>query len=441
MNIKRFVAPDMRQAIRRVREEHGPDAVILKSQRGPDGVEVLSAIDFDENMVEAAANRQTTFDSPQQQEQPHAGQQPASNGPVGRQPSAAAGRSGMSPRHAVQQRAEGGSQKPSPAPKQPTAPKEKATEQSSQMLAVTRELRSIRGLLQTELASLAQVNLGQKDPVRAEIIRKLGQLGVEEGLSRRITERLQQTKDTRKAWREALFMMARQIPRVERDLLQRGGRVALYGPTGVGKTTTIAKLATLFAHRHGRQAVALIGTDGQRSGAQRELQALGQQLGVYTLAATSAAEVREALEVVTDRRLVLIDTMGMGQRDPRLVMQRNLMASPPFVEPWLVLAANIQQVAISDIIHHYAGLKPRGCVLTKIDECAALGGTLSAIVSRGLPLAFISHGQRVPEDIATAKPDRLVRRMVGLMQERNRRESDRNNKVARGGYQSEVVHG
>lgn len=429
MNIKRFVAPDMRQAIRRVREEHGPDAVILKSQRSSEGVEVLSAIDFDENLVEAAASRQTTSANPPRPPSPGS-------------PSTAAATTKTIPARTASNSS--GSPPPAAAATSQvsaTPHKQGDADRSSQMLDVTRELRSIRGLLQTELASLAQVNLAQRDPVRAEIISKLKHLGIDTGLSRRVTDRLQSTKDARKAWREALFILARQIPRVERDLLQRGGRIALYGPTGVGKTTAIAKLATLFTQRHGRQSVALIGTDAQRSGAQRELQALGQQLGVYTLAATSPAEVREALDVVTDRRLVLIDTAGMGQRHPRLVMQRNLMASLPFVEPWLVLAANIQQTALSDMIRHFAGFKPRGCVLTKIDECAALGGSLSAIISRGLPLGFVSCGQRIPEDIAPAEPDWLVKRMVGLVKERRRRGPGQRDDSAQNGQQSEVIHG
>lgn len=439
MNIKRFVAPDMRQAIRRVREEHGPEAVILKSQRGPDGVEVLSAIDFDENLVEASASRRATFDNTS--EPATAGRQPPANAMPQKQPVFPSTHSGSRQRPGKVGTGGNQSAKTKPTVNTTARPQQNTDgDQSEQMLAVTRELRSIRGLLQTELASLAQVNLACKDPVRAEVIRKLTHLGVDAGLSRRITDRIQNTKDASKAWRETLFILARRIPQVERDLLQRGGRIALYGPTGVGKTTTIAKLATLFVRRHGRQSVALIGTDSQRSGAQRELQTLGQQLGVYTLAATSAAEVKEALEVVTDRRLVLIDTMGMGQRDPRLVMQRNLMTSLPFVEPWLVLAANIQEAAISDTIRHYAGLKPRGCVLTKIDECAALGGSLSALVSRGLPLGFVTNGQRVPEDIARAEPDRLVRKMVGLAKER-RQQAALSSGVKRKSSRREVVHG
>lgn len=481
MNIKRFIAPDMRQAIRRVREEHGPDAVILKSETRADGVEVVSATGFDEAIIEAAATRHAPQPQPHprpqgpslaqqgqgQQGQPAAQPRPApltqsQSQPQSRAPTPAQARSQAQAQAQLRNAARAqprqapfstaAATRPQPSRAAPAAPgtdtlsrdglrsllrggeadsavpvsapaADSTAARDPTVLAMTRELRALKGLLESELASLAQANLEQHQPVRAEVVRKLGQLGVDPALARKVTEGLAASRDSAVAWRQALGTLASWIPEVEYPLLQRGGRFAFYGPAGVGKTTTISHLVAQFAALHGRQHVGLIGADAQRPGAQREMLALGQQLGVYTLVSSSPAETREALDLLADRRLVLIDTVGLGPRDPQLSAQRALLSSLPGVEPWLVLSATTQKAALSDMLRRMASLKPRACVLTRLDECVTLGEALSAVVGGGLPVAFATCGRQRAEDVVTASPDWLVRRMVSIYRERRREQS------------------
>jgi flagellar biosynthesis protein FlhF len=290
--------------------------------------------------------------------------------------------------------------------------------------ALRRELQSMRGLLQAELAALAGDDYARRQPVRAQLARRLEKLGIDTDLARRLADEIRHADSAQEAWRDGLSLLARRIPVSERDLLLRGGVVALLGPTGVGKTSTAVKLAAAFVARHGRPSVALVAADSDRLGAERELLAIGQKLGIYTLVASGAEELREALASVADRRLVLVDTAGMGYRDPRLTEQARLLSAFPEIEPWLVLAANAQRSTLEATIRRFGVLGPRGCVLTKIDETTSLGEALGAAMACGMPLNFATDGQGLEDHLHVARGDRLVTRMVALAREHAPRRDD-----------------
>lgn len=369
MNIHRFTAPDMRQAIRQVRREFGPDAVILKSEKCGDGVRVICGTDFDEQQLEAAA-----------------------------------------PVHLRQPPRETAGTAAPPPPR----------EEDAQLRAMRRELRSLRGLLRSELATLTQSNLEQNQPLRADILRKFSQMGMESTLARRLTEGVANLHNATDAWRFTLSALMAAMPRAEYDLLARGGCLALYGPAGVGKTSAAVRLAAQFAARHGRQSVGLISADCRRPGAQTEMLRRGQELGVYTLAVSSAAETREAVDILGDRRLILVDTAAMTPRDAQLAEQAALLRSLPQLRPWLVLSATTQGSALRDMVHNLSALRPSACVLTRLDECVALGESLSVLIDCGLPVACASTGPERGEDLLAANPDWLVRFMVHLWKARRR---------------------
>jgi flagellar biosynthesis protein FlhF len=290
--------------------------------------------------------------------------------------------------------------------------------------ALRRELQSMRGLLQAELAALAGDDYARRQPVRAQLARRLEKLGIDTDLARRLADEIRHADSAQEAWRDGLSLLARRIPVSERDLLLRGGVVALLGPTGVGKTSTAVKLAAAFVARHGRPSVALVAADSDRLGAERELLAIGQKLGIYTLVASGAEELRDALASVADRRLVLVDTAGMGYRDPRLTEQARLLSAFPEIEPWLVLAANAQRSTLEATIRRFGVLGPRGCVLTKIDETTSLGEALGAAMACGMPLNFATDGQGLENHLHVARGDRLVTRMVALAREHAPRRED-----------------
>ncbi|MBV8741268.1 MAG: AAA family ATPase [Sinobacteraceae bacterium] len=195
--------------------------------------------------------------------------------------------------------------------------------------------------------------------------------------------------------------------------LDAGGRVAFIGATGVGKTTTIAKIAVRWVLRHGPRNVALVAGDSVRIGAQEQLRALAQMLGVPVYAPDKFEELPALLQRLTDR-LVLVDTPGASSRDPQLRNRLAQLQSVPELETALVLAASTQTGAIEECVHHFATARPACCVLTKLDEAASLGGLLSALIQARLPVAYTSEGQRVPEDLRPARALELVSAAVRL---------------------------
>ena len=195
----------------------------------------------------------------------------------------------------------------------------------------------------------------------------------------------------------------------ESDIVDRGGVYALVGPTGVGKTTTTAKLAARCVLRHGPSKVALVTTDGYRIGAHEQLRIYGRILGVSVHLVKDANELRQTLAELQHKHMVLIDTMGMSQRD-KLVPELTDMLSGCDVKRLLLLNSTSRGDTLDDVVRAYAGDTLAGCILTKIDEAASLATVLDVIMRHGLKLQYVSNGQRVPEDLHMPNRSYLLHR-------------------------------
>jgi flagellar biosynthesis protein FlhF len=218
------------------------------------------------------------------------------------------------------------------------------------------------------------------------------------------------------AWRQSMGRLASQLRLSEDDFLTQGGIYALVGPTGVGKTTTIAKLAARCALKHGARHVALVTTDSYRIGGQEQLRSYARILGVPIRVARTHDELKDTLADLLDRRFILIDTAGMNQRDMKLSEKFALLKQQsPRVKTLLTLSANTQASGMDDIIKAFSHLDLSGCILTKTDETSSLGGALSAMIRHQLPMAFVTNGQQVPEDLSLARPNTLVNQASELM--------------------------
>jgi flagellar biosynthesis protein FlhF len=374
MKIKHYRAADMRQALRQVRDAQGPDAVILSSRRLANGVEVVAAVDYDVE-IEASV----------------AASEPAR--PEARIPTAA-------DYAALAQRFQGG-QDPQTISDLPADANE--------------ELRTLRRMLETQLATLAWNDLSRRAPIQTELLRQLTVLGLAHDLAGELVSQLPHRMELAEAQRLSLALMARRIETVGERWMEGGGVVALVGPTGVGKTTLIAKLAARWVLRHGARDMAIVSTDSIRIGAQEQVHTLGRLLGVPAYAIDGAAELAELLDHIGERRLVLIDSAGLSQRDPRLASElETLSNASERLETSIVVSAAAQAGAIEQSLERFAAARPTTCCVTKLDEATSLGGTLSALIRTKLPLAYLSDGQQVPEDLSPARAHQLIARAVEL---------------------------
>ena len=449
MRIIRYMAPDTRQALRGIREQLGDDAVILSSKRTPEGVEVTAAVDFDASRLENAAV--PLAPAPAQRPASPARAAPAADPaiasvaaqlrapaapaavrapPAAQVPAAArvaAPASAAGPMSAATEaalaRARSAAQPPAPAratasvsaPVAPPAPAPTPAPAAAAMDDMNHELKILRRMLETQLEQLAWNERARRTPVIAEMLRELTEMGISQELADRIVEQLPERVDLASARRFAIAGLSQYLrtagPRWQED----GGRVALVGATGVGKTTTLAKIAVRWVLRHGARDLALVAADSLRIGAHDQLQALGQLLGAPVYAPDGFAGLPLLLAQLSRYRLVLIDTPGSSVRDPQLAARLAVLAnSASRLESALVLPANTQAGAIEEAVKRFAPANPACCLLTKVDEAASLGGALSVLIRARLPIAYVSGGQRIPEDLQPARALELVSQAVQL---------------------------
>jgi flagellar biosynthesis protein FlhF len=282
------------------------------------------------------------------------------------------------------------------------------------------ELRDLRGLLEQQMSSLAWGDLSRRDPLRAKLTRCLLELGLSPALCQRIAEAAGDHDDFENTWRHALALLAHSLPVDSTDIMEQGGVVALIGATGVGKTTTVAKLAARYALRHGCERVAMVTTDSYRIAAHEQLRTYGRILDIPVRVANNQEELEEALKLFADRDLVLVDTAGMSQRDVRLSQQFELIqGSAPGIKTYLVLSTATHRAGLKEVVKAFGDVKLDGCILTKVDETTSLGGAISTAIENDLRIAYMSDGQKVPEDIHIARGHNLINRAVLIAQETN----------------------
>lgn len=393
MKIKRYLDKDMRRVLRQVREDQGPDAVILSNRRVEQGIEVIAAIDYDDSLVRHA---------------------------IGNHESAAAGFA-TPPIETVNTRPT--AEIDVPADDALCADEPVAAARNLPRDAVTRtvqdELSSLRGLLETQMAGLIWKETTEKSPIRAQMFRNLARLGVAADIANAVIESLEPVDEVRRLWHAPLTALAKLVPVRDDVLLQDGGVVALVGPTGVGKTTTIAKIAARYAMTHADDGIALVSADAYRIGAREHLSAFANIIGTKVYTANSPDELTGLLGELRSKRLVLIDTEGRSPRDRDLAGRLATHASQrDRVSFYLTLSAASQEAAIDEAIREFRRIPLAGCIITKIDEAAQLGGVLSSLIRNDLPACWLSDGQHIPDDLYAAGRKRmwLVNRAVDCLE-------------------------
>lgn len=515
MTVKRFVAPDMRRALDLVRQEMGPDAIILSSQRTREGVEIITSTDLDvvarggEERKDFGSRFDSELDQPLASDaawQAHDGltdavrkyAAPASNGndskrreQLAQEIEAArermlAAKRGEMPKPAQrpaaatppvadtvrwQESTHGKAARtrlaadaveisnaarrapqtdPAADYRRPAAPVE---EQDDQRQSVDRQMAGLQeqikrladeqtrrekeqedrrlAALQSELADMRMLmeqqmwrmrEQGQAvaapvmtSPTQDALQTHLAGLGLPAGLVKKLALAAKPGKRLTAAWRDALALLTKQVATDTSDRVQKGGVFAFVGPTGVGKTTTIAKLAARYVLEHGLGKVALVTTDTYRVGAHDQLRSLGRILNVPVRVVDQERGLPTVLASLKNYPLVLVDTAGFRQGDPLLKEQEALLDSCPGLERILVLACNSQLQTLKASAHAHSGGKLRGCVLTKLDEAGSLGEALGVVIQQKLPVLYCAEGQAIPNDLTVASAAALVAKAVAVM--------------------------
>ena len=403
MKMKRYFAADSRQALRELRDDQGPDAVILSNRRVKGGVEIIAALDYDEAMINSSLGNPEALSSM----------------------SSAAGTSHTSSPDYETEYSQYTDSQSSQAMLSELKDGQGSNEESLALNKIQDELKGLRDIMEAPLMQFAWGETGRIQPLYASLLKQLMTLGLSSKLSQSIAKRTATQGLSKHSWLESLKLLAKLVPINNDDILNNGGIVSLIGPTGVGKTTTIAKLAARFALKHGRRGITLITTDNYRIGAHEQLRTYGRILGVPVHVASDNDELKnllkEANEKSGEHNLTLIDTAGICQKDTRLSEQlTTLNIREMDIKNYLVLSATGQMNLQDDVIRAFSKLKLQGCMLTKIDEAASLGEIISVLIQHKLPLHFVCNGQKVPDDLHQARGKLLVKEAVKLMRSTNK---------------------
>lgn len=283
---------------------------------------------------------------------------------------------------------------------------------------VMREIGAMRGALESRFDDLAWGNQLKQSSHAAALFQSLLGCGFSTALLRAMLKRLPARLSLRAAQEWVRGELARNLPVLETEdaLWQPGLTLALVGPTGVGKTTTIAKLAARAVQRHGSSGLALLTTDTYRIGAYEQLKIYGELLRVPVKVIQNAEELASVLKAIPAHVTVLIDNVGVSQRDRYVAEQAAMLsASSRHVKRLLVLNASSHGNTLDEVARSYSkdgGVPLQGCIITKADEASSLGAALDTAIRYRLPIHFVSNGQKVPENLLHMKAEALVDRAI-----------------------------
>ncbi len=429
MKIRRFYSNNMRNALRQVTEEFGEDAAILSSQKTATGVEVIAALDYDQDLLpeslEQVPSSQSQDNNPDQlhlngegssatfsdnQNQPLNAEQ-SNQRLVDLLPGEV--HSGDSVVTNIGNSFEQNTSLSEPSKK--AHPRQLQWTTDPGLAAMKEEIKLMREMMSEQLKGLKWDRFAETEPTKAMLARRLSSLGVTREIADSLIPNVNKQQDAECSWQNLLALFAKSIHVNCQNILSDGGIFAFMGPTGAGKTTTIAKIAARFVIKHGTDSVALISTDNYRISAQHQLASFARLIGVPMTSVSSTKSLDELLTQFKNKKLVLIDTAGMSAKDTAIFQQlESLKESTKPIKRFLMMPATNQTAVLRQSIELFKSFSPYSVIITKIDEAASMGEVLSLLVKYNLPVAFTTDGQRVPEDIRLARSHHLVSKAVWL---------------------------
>jgi len=424
MKVKRFFAQSMAEALKQVSHEMGPDAVILSNRRVDGGVEIVTALDYDENMArqslgDKAADATNGSRLAEMQADQH------------RRLEDELSRTRSRIQDVREKRAAVGARYPqvsltsdsdtdwdvnsglAEGPKPETVASKQAQGYSDELAAMKAEISSLREMMGAQPAPASGSNepneRGAKNAVQQLLSERLQEFGLSPDLATSVA-RQHRSGRLEEGWKTSLKMVATGIRTGRDSWLESGGVFALVGPTGSGKTTTIGKLAARYVLAHGADSLALVTTDRYRVAAHEQLFVFGRILNVPVRVVDESHSLDDILDELSDRHLVLIDTAGLTSADRGYQEQlAELVRSDHNIHTHLVVSATSQPRIMKSVWHCYKMANLAGCIVTKIDEALTLGESLGFVMETGLPVAWYTDGQKIPEDLHRAEAAPLVR--------------------------------
>ncbi|SFX22475.1 flagellar biosynthesis protein FlhF [Marinospirillum alkaliphilum] len=417
MRVKRFFGADSRQAMRLVREELGADAVIVSNRKVENGVEIVCALDYDEAdnpATFASALKQADQGDALQRELDEARQRILSGArfDTGLSDNAFQKKARMRQLGSLSEGLSPGGY--TPAASEDYSPPPLHTGGSAEelaMRAMQSEIQSLRDLVREQLREQDAL----RNPTEALVRNRLLSAGFSDAYVRRLLKLLvlDPDMDSKAAWRQVLDRLKGEVQTLDEEFIDKGGIVALLGPTGVGKTTTLGKLAARYVLKHGAEGLALVTTDCYRIAAYEQLRTFGRILGVTVRVVDENNALDMTLKSLRNKSLVLIDTAGLNVRDPNLQVQMGLLGSTQArIRRFMVLPATSQARVLLDTYEAYRDAGLNGCVLTKLDEAVNIGEVLGLVLEKRLPVSYVTNGQKIPDDVQLASPTSLIARFA-----------------------------
>ena len=443
MNIQRFTAPTAREALAKARMAFGDGTLILSNRPTASGVEVVAT---GEDTLEALDRNE---EARQKQRQPSAKSTPVVNPDsqviedtaqlamstlsfqdyvrermLRRRHEAMAVQTASAPQELPETPARAPS-RPAPMPvarnlsvapdiapiqvkkAAPRAPLAAPSAAPSQ--GIVDELHAMKTLIEDRFNTLTWLGQARQNPIHSNLMLKLIRSGYSPALARTIMERMPEDLNAGDATRWVMDVLTRNLrtDAASSAIDEQGGTYALVGATGVGKTTTAAKLAGLCARTYGPASVGLITLDTYRVGAHEQLRTYGRMLGVVAHLAHDRAALQDLLGLLANKKMVLIDTTGIAPNDPR---KRDMMdmLDLPDVHRLLVLNAGGHGDTLDDMVNAFKTVGLQQTILSKTDEAAKIGPALDATIRHQLLLRGVTTGQKVPEDWERADAANLV---------------------------------
>jgi flagellar biosynthesis protein FlhF len=392
MKMQKYTAPDMRTALRKVRAAHGPEALILWTRRAAGVVELTVASDRDASV--------------------HAGNLTSPRQAAGGDSPARADIAAPVDTVGLPERPRTGSTVRMAEPGPAVIPVPGAAADG----AIDGELKALRRLLETQLAALAWNDLTRRAPVTAELMREFAALGIARGIAAEILDGLPASPELAVARRHAHEALAGRIQALGDRWSEEGGVYTLVGGAGSGKTSALTAIAARWVLRNGPVGAALVSAGDTRFGAFEHLARLGRLLGLPTYQVDDLSGLPQLLARLHDQRLVLVDTAASGMRGDPEAEERDFAALKGLGTIAVALPATLQAAALQTLASRYARLGAGACIVTRVDEAVSLGGLLSAVIASGLPVAYLTEGTRLPDDLRPARADDLVERAAALVE-------------------------